>query len=156
MDLPNEADRLPQAVPPHQQHQADTRHVPHKQQRQESVIHLILYSHSKVHWVGHTHLPITKGFSAPLTIQLPVPATGVAKRDIPDATPGNVSPEFAGSYKALRLRRCMRKKTSTPAAIINIAASKIWVIAFSFLLRNTLRAEFLINNSEPPAAALAL
>ncbi len=50
----------------------------------------------------------------------------------------------------------MRKKASTPAAIINIAASKIWVIAFSFLLRNNLKAEFLINNSEPPAPALAL
>jgi hypothetical protein len=106
--------------------------------------------------MGHIHLSITKGFSASLTIALPVPATDVAKRDTPDATPGNVSPEFAGSYEALRLRRCMRKKASTPAAIINIAASKIWVIAFSFLLRNNLKAEFLINNSEPPAPALAL
>jgi hypothetical protein len=60
MDLPNEAGRMPQAVPSHQQHQADTRHIPHKQQRQESVIHLILYSSSTVHWLGHIHLPITK------------------------------------------------------------------------------------------------
>ena len=44
MDLPGEAGLVPQAVPSHQQHQADTRQVPHKQQRQESVIHLILYS----------------------------------------------------------------------------------------------------------------
>jgi len=44
MELPNEAGRMPQAVPSHQQHQADTRHVPHQQQRQESVIHPILYS----------------------------------------------------------------------------------------------------------------
>jgi hypothetical protein len=40
---------------------------------------------------------------------------------------------FAENYdEALRLRRCFRKNTSTPAAIMNIAVSKIWVIAFSF------------------------
>ena len=48
------------------------------------------------------------------------------------AASGNVSSEVARNYKALRLRRCLRKNTSTPAAIINITVSTIWVIAFSF------------------------
>jgi hypothetical protein len=49
---------------------------------------------------------------------------------------GNIPSEFTGNYKARRLRRCMRKNTSTPAAIINIAVSTI-IITFSFLPRNT-------------------
>jgi hypothetical protein len=48
--------------------------------------------------------------------------------------------KFAGDYEALRLRRCMRKNTRTPAAIINSAVSRIWVIAFSFLMSNTPRS----------------